>query len=119
MATAPDTSQLIYYQRDISGGGSEKYSGIIMASGQILKVFADTGSIVFVAFIIERNTVSGAITEDNKGCNSADVSWTDLYTCPSGSSAYVSLNTLNIGGTAGQYSVGVTVTEVEGEGPGA
>lgn len=121
MADAPLDNQLLRSQRPLEPKAPEKISGIVMAPSQDLKVHADAGGndLVFVAFVLEKDNTSGAITEKNAGCNTAAVSWTNLYSTPAGKSAYVSLTVLNKGTSAGQYSAGLTVTTVVGEEPPA
>ena len=117
MATALTGLGVIRLNYAIAAGGLDNYHGYSVAAGMSLRVYADDGAVVFNGFVTELDNTTGDMTVKPISCDSAAVSWTDLYTAPAGKSAFFVLAVSNLGATAGAYSFGIAgITVVEGEG---
>jgi len=119
MADAVSDYGLLRDEASLDAGASEEIS-IIAAAGQDIRVSEVTASMAFVLMglaVLVSN--SSTFVPVSVGCDSASESWTTLYTVPEGYTFMGTLKCLNVGSSSGTYSFGVTVTEVEGESPGA
>lgn len=108
MATALTGVGVIKLNDPIIAGKTDKFNGMHLAAGQSLRVFADSGTIIFTAFVIKRNETSGVQTLEVVSCANPSTAWTDLYTVATGYSAQIPLLVIkNIAVSAGGYSFGI------------
>ncbi len=119
MADALTGAGLIYSNRTLAAGITERLTGILIPYGMSLRaqINASNGLIIMNAFVLEQDIASGAFT--SRVISYCQVvtggSWNDIYTPASGKSAFVALVVTNIDTNAHQYSVGIAgVTEVIG-----
>lgn len=105
--------ELIEYQRSLAANKSYSKNGLVMAESQDLVILQDSGDVSFMAFVLEKDTTTGSITEKNFGCDSP-YSEVVLYSTAAGKSAYVAVNVVNAGSGTATFTYGITVTEVDG-----
>jgi hypothetical protein len=103
---APSSYEIYEDSRVVDEYKSWNSGGIIMQAGQVLRQLGGT----VMVFVMEENTTSGVTTNKNFACDDAS-DWTDLYTVPTGYSAYVSVHVCG----PSTFSLAITATHVEGE----